>query len=220
MPPRDACAAAHALIGVLAAPFIWNNTADAATPPLLIRGGTVITMDGDDHQSVIENGAVVIRGDRIAWVGSADEAPPVADAVVVDAAGKFLIPGLIDAHVHLFDESQHDLYIANGVTTVFNMTGTPRILAWRDEIRAGRRFGPTIFTTGPQIKDEPLPVYDGIIAIRSAGEAETLVALHDEMGYSRLKIWSSLRPDIYDAIARAARDRGLPLTGHVPSRVG
>ena len=42
------------------------------------------------------------------------------------------------------------------------MTGTPRILEWQDEVNTGRRVAPTIFTTGPQIKDAPLPVYDAV----------------------------------------------------------
>ncbi len=221
---RDTCASfVLAITGALAGFCISRNVVAAAvaTPPVLIRGGFIITMDGDTPGArVIKDGAVLIRGGRIVWVGPDAEALVVAGATVVDATGKFVIPGLIDAHVHLFDESQHDLYVANGVTSVFNMSGTPRILEWQEEIHIGQRSGPTLFTTGPQIKDEPLPIYDGVIAIRAASEAEALVAIHEQMGYTRLKIWSSLRPDIYDAITRAARDRGLAITGHVPSRVG
>lgn len=185
---------------------------------VVFQQATLIPFHGDELS--LENQTVIVRGGRIDWVGPSQSAPKVENARIVSAEGRFLIPGLIDSHVHLFDESQLVLYLANGVTSVFNMTGTPRILTWRDEIKAGERVGPTIFTTGPQIKDKPLPVYDGVISIESVAEVPQLIQIHRQMGYEMVKIWSSLPPHIYDAIARECRSSGLRLTGHIPSRVG
>ena len=199
---------------------VFGHGQDAAKEPtvVVIRGATLIPFHGDATR--LGSQTVIVRGGRIAWVGPSQSAPKVENARSVNAEGKYLIPGLIDAHVHLFDESQLVLYLANGVTSVFNMTGTPRILTWRDEIKAGARVGPTIFTTGPQIKDKPLPVYDGVIAVESVAEVPQLIQIHHEMGYEMVKIWSSLPPHVYDAIARECRTSGLRLTGHVASRVG
>lgn len=189
----------------------------SADAKIIIQSATVLPMDGS--RRTLENHTVIVDGRHIAWVGPSSEAPQPKDATVIKAAGKFLIPGLTDCHVHLFDRSQLALYLANGVTTVFNMSGTPRILQWRDEIAAGTLIGPRIYTTGPQIKDERVPFYDGVLTIESISHTEAIVQMHKKMGYRFLKIWSSLRPDYYDAIVREARKAGLRVTGHVPSRV-
>ena len=106
------------------------------------------------------------------------------------------------------------------MTTVLNMSGTPRFLEWRERIRAGELLGPWIHTTGPQVKDSALPAIDTEATLPRGEDVAPFVAWHRELGYDFVKIWSSIQPYEYEAIAAECRRQGVRLTGHVPSRVG
>ncbi len=79
---------------------------DQATPAvepcdLLLSGGTVITVD--ESRRVIDEGAIAITGDRIAWVGARADLPAALEAgTTIDCSGKLLMPGMVDGHSHLF----------------------------------------------------------------------------------------------------------------------
>jgi len=86
----------------------------------------VVPMDSD---RVLEHQIVVIRGDRIAAIGPSSTTAVPAEATRVEGHGKWLMPGLVDMHVHLNDPDDGALYVANGVTTIRNMWGFPETLA-------------------------------------------------------------------------------------------
>jgi len=88
-----------------------------------------------------EDMTVVIREDRVSDIGKAGEMPMSPDATVVDASGKFLIPGLWDMHVHWYNQDSLTLFTANGVTGVREMFGNSDLLRWRDEIAKGSLTG-------------------------------------------------------------------------------
>ena len=72
-----------------------------------------------DTERVLEAQTVIVRGDRIVEVGAADAVSVPSDAQVIDGSGKYLIPGLTDAHVHIFENQDAlTLFVANGITTV------------------------------------------------------------------------------------------------------
>ncbi|MGH3845937.1 MAG: amidohydrolase family protein [Pseudonocardiaceae bacterium] len=91
-----------------------------------ITNVTVIDATGAPEQPGM---TVVLRGDRIAALGASRQVAVPRDATVVDGAGKFLIPGLWDMHVHPYDESWLALFVANGVTGIRVMKGTPDTIA-------------------------------------------------------------------------------------------
>src|SRR4051812_8921274 len=93
-------AARHLSLAALLAVFlaVWAGAQDkSVTPPhdVVIKGGTVLTITHGD----IQNGSVWIHDGKIAGVGTTVNAP--ADAVVVNATGKFVMPGIIDSHSHI-----------------------------------------------------------------------------------------------------------------------
>ena len=190
--------------------------ASAQGEPLVLHGATVLPMTGDvaalpDHSVVVEDGA-------IRWVGPMDRVP--AGGRVIDAAGLTLMPGLVDAHVHLFDADQLPLYVANGVTTVFNLSGTPFALTWREEIRAGTRVGPRSFASGPQVKDDPIAAVDTEVLLPvSPGDIEAFVTAHRDQGFEFVKVWSSIPPAAYENLLAECRRQGVRVTGHIPARV-
>lgn len=123
----------------------------------VIRGARIVTMKGDE---IIENGDIVIRDNRIVAVGARGQVQVPADARVIDAAGKTVVPGFVDTHAHLraafgVHRDQVWSYAANlayGVTTSRDpQTGTTDVLSYEDQVLAGRVLGPRIYSTGPGV---------------------------------------------------------------------
>ena len=168
--------------------------------------------------AVAADQTVVIQGDRIVSVGSRRDFRVPAAAKRIDAAGKYLMPGLVDAHVHLEHFSTPEVlrvFLAYGVTTVRNMDGRPHVLSWREQIRARTLLGPQIVTAGPVLDGEP-PLLPDNFSVASADAAREAVRAQASAGYDFVKVYTNLSPAVYDAIVAAARDAKLPVAGHVP----
>jgi imidazolonepropionase-like amidohydrolase len=188
---------------------------DAPPGAFAITGALVVTMAG----GVLANQTVVVKGDRITALGATGQVEVPAGATVIDAAGKWVMPGLADMHVHLWNKDDLTLFLAAGVTTVRNMSGAPRHLAWRSQIAAGAWIGPTIVTAGPIIDGDP-PVWPDSAVLDDPGDAEKIVAEQKAAGYDFLKPYTLLSLDAYQALAAAGKRHGMPLEGHVPFAVG
>jgi imidazolonepropionase-like amidohydrolase len=176
----------------------------------------VIPMDGE---RVLADQTVIVRGGRIVAMGPAPATPVPGDVQRVEGQGRYLLPGLGDMHTHLGAPSDLTMLVANGVTFLRNMWGSPLHLIWRRRIESGSLLGPRIFTTGPLIDGSP-PIWHGSEVVDSAADAERVVAEQKAAGYDFLKVYSNLSPEAFDAIAAAARKHGLRMIGHVPTRVG
>ena len=133
----------------------FDVAADAPDGAVAFVGGRVIPMRGDE---VIDDGVVVVTGNRITAVGARGSVEVPADAYIVDVTGQTVMPGLIDAHWHgemggagiVPEESWVNLAsLGFGVTTIHdpsNDTGT--IFAASEMARAGITTAPRIFSTG------------------------------------------------------------------------
>ena len=164
---------------------------------------------------------VVIRDGRIAALGSRDKIRLPKSAQVVDASGKFLIPGLWDMHVHEWNkEAFFPLFIANGVIGVRDMFAPlPPIKQWRAEVAAGTTIGPQIVAAGI-ILDGPNPACAPCsIAVGNAAEGRKAVLTVKEMGSDFIKVYSMLPRDAYFAIADEAKRQNMVFAGHVPEFV-
>jgi imidazolonepropionase-like amidohydrolase len=176
-----------------------------------------------EHASVFDSDAcamrpgttVIVSGDRITAVGpdGGVEVPPEAERV--DAAGRALLPGLVDMHAHP-GVDDGILYLAAGVTSVRDMAAEPdkpqRFLA----IRAGRAIGPRVNFAG--IVDGRGP-FQGPTRMLVDTEAEARAAVHAmaEAGFPQVKIYSSVRPELVPVIAEEAHRRGMRVSGHIPA---
>jgi len=152
-----------------------------------------------------------------------DNTLPIAEGVkIIDGTNKYLIPGLIDSHVHLF-YSQNDLllYIANGVTEIREMIGSEGRLALKKEIENGR-IGPKLWVASP-----PLGTADNLEKwfiswtrqaknVSTATAAEQAIQDFVEKGYDGVKIYSHLNKESYLAATKTAKELGLPVVGHIP----
>ena len=175
---------------------------------------------------------VVISGQQISAVGPAASTPLPLRAQVVDAAGKFLIPGLADMHVHLTGAGEPTgsrefilpLLVANGITTVRDMGGKVEFLKHlRAEIDRGsllraRRLGPQIFFTGPYL-DGALPSFLPSIVVKTPAEARQAVNRLTSEGVDFIKVQSGLDRGPYFAIAEESKAKHIRFVGHVPDRV-
>ena len=161
------------------------------------------------ENTVLKNQTVVIVGDKITALGRSSKTKPPQGARIIDGTGEFLIPGLVDAHVHLLSPDDFPLYLENGVTTVFNLDGRPAHLAWRKQIEAGKLQGPTIFTSGP--------IFFGS---RTAETGVKIVDQQADAGYDAFKLFNQVSPEVYPAVTAEAKKRNLLLIGHIPRAVG
>jgi imidazolonepropionase-like amidohydrolase len=171
-----------------------------------------------DAERVLRDQTVVVRGDRIVAVGPARATPVPAGATRVDGRGKYLLPGLAEMHGHvppLGAGAQVDntlfLYVANGITTVRGMLGTPGQLALRERTRSGELIGPTLYLAGPSFNGN---------SVDSPATAERMVREQKAEGWDLLKVHPGLTRDEYDAMARTAKQLGIRFGGHVPAEVG
>lgn len=162
---------------------------------------------------------VVIDNGRIVAIEPAQHARVPAQALRVDGGGRFLIPGLVDMHVHLFNLSSRrppndwsfPLYIANGVTGVREMRGDAASMAlvaqWRKALDAGEFAVPRILAAG-------IAVYGN-----SPQDATGAVDAAAAAGADFIKVFSDVPVAHWRAVLAAAQGRALPVAGHVPAGV-
>ena len=196
---------------------------------LAIRNVGVIV--GDGTPTVLAQ-TVLIRGERIAAIGPAAEVVVPGSARIIDGSDRFLMPGLIDLHVHLSKAraSALGLFILNGVTTVRDMGGDfDELLQWRREITQGKRLGPRMLIAGPYLessrniarmrKDPPEarvePFERTRIGVGTPEDARRIVADLASREVDFLKIRTVENQETFTALNAAAKAHGLQLVGHV-----
>jgi len=186
--------------------------------------------------TVLPDQSVIIIDNRIASVGPSGDvhAPPSTKSI--DGSGKFLIPGLWDAHMHTsgIAESRNailPLLIANGVTGARSMAADCLGLGdecgetiydvnmWREEIAAGTLVGPRLvaasfYTNGPDSLEESSVINPG-----NAEHARAYARLLNDRGVDLIKVYSGMYREAFFAMADEARELGLEFGGHVPLTV-
>ena len=176
----------------------------------------LISMETDQ---LLEDQTVVVQGAKILQIGPSNKAALSKNARQIDGSGKYLIPGLADLHVHLFSPDDLLSYLANGVTTVMNMDGGPMHLQWRDEVRRDVLLSPTIYTAG-HITDGLPPLNEMFLTAENPEDARAMVREQKQAGYDFIKVYGTLRPDVFRAILQAGQREKIPVVGHINRQVG
>jgi imidazolonepropionase-like amidohydrolase len=177
-------------------------------------------------ETVIRDGTVIVRDGRIAAIGPSRDVRVPSDLRRIDGAGKYLIPGLADMHVHLYSDGETPdsvahyelgVMLANGVTTARFMIGTPEHLTLRGDVAAGRVLGPKLWVASPQFagKEEE----NGVV-VATPEQARAAVRQVVEAGYDFVKLTTDISLAVYDAVTQEAKRRGIRVIGHVDTRVG
>jgi imidazolonepropionase-like amidohydrolase len=189
-----------------------------------------------DKERILRDQTVIVDRGEIVAIGPSAGLTVPADAVRVDATGRFLMPALCDMHVHLVGEAWNimqapearqkakDLpqeqflfpYLANGVTLVQALSATPEEVGLRERIARGELLGPRLVLA--RMIDGPDRAWPPPISTWVATPAEARAAVRDAKaaGYDKIKAYSFLDKASYDAIIATARELGMHVIGHVP----
>lgn len=224
----------HFLLGACALAL----PARAATPPgLIIENVTVLPMTGTVP---IPNASVTVTNGRIAAIQTGLNARRPRGHTRIDGSGKYLMPGLTDAHAHLEADDvlkyflaalKLDIkpkpvrtqdaalpYLANGVLQLVNLSATPDGFAQKRQIASGKVLGPRIVSAA--MIDGAAPNWPvGMTRVaRNAEEGRAAVRQAKADGYQMIKPYSALDLDTFTAIIDEARTLNLPVAGHIPER--
>jgi imidazolonepropionase-like amidohydrolase len=182
------------------------------TVPVVFRDAMLFDAES---ARMIEHTSVVVSGNRITAVGPNDRVTAPEGAEIIDLAGRTLMPGMWDMHVHTSDDDGV-LHLAAGVTTVRDLANDmAETLARRRRIDAGTLLGPRMLLAG--FLDGPGPFAAPTRALVStADSARAWVNRYADSGYVQIKVYSSLDTALVPVIVRAAHARGLRVSGHVP----
>src|SRR5438874_488443 len=166
--------------------------------------------------SVTPATSVVVSGERIVRVGPDADVKPSANAEIIDAKGRVLMPGLWDNHQH-FSNNDGALDLANGVTSARDMANdTDTFLQRVARFDNGSELGPRVLKAG---------IIDGTgefagptkMRVDTAEQAIQDVDWYADHDYVQIKIYSSVKPELVPIIADRAHARGLRVSGHVPA---
>jgi hypothetical protein len=184
----------------------------------VIAGATVINIY--TGSKMVQD--IVIAGNRISQVGPLGTVPVPPGARIINATGKYVIPGLWDSHIHLttfpeLQESLPTLLVAYGITSVRDM-GAPleKIVALRDWILQEDVIAPHIYFAGPLINSSPRWGNKKSVEVDTPAQAIALVDKLAGAGASLVKPYEMLKPDIFRAVVKRAQERGLKVAGHLP----
>ena len=201
------CLAALSLCGAPVA----EQSSGVAEQQIALVGGTLIDGNGG---ATVKDALVLIEGDRITKVGTRNKTSVPATARVIDVTGKYVLPGLIDMHIH-YDSWMGELFLAHGVTTVKDMGNDVEwISAMSADVESGKVSGPRIFYVGNGL-DMPPPERDHHVGLDTPEMAKRAVSLLHSRGASAIKVREKVTPDILRAIVQQARKLGIPVTGHI-----
>ncbi len=179
---------------------------------LVLIGATLI--DGTGRPPITDS-AVVIEGDRITAAGARSRVAIPQGATVVDATGKYVLPGLWDMHAHLYQAEFGPIYLAAGITSARDVGNDIEfVTTLRVASRQGRGLQPRLLLAGYIDGKNEGHSFD--VQVGTPEEARAAVRRYKEAGYEQIKIRDHVKPDILRVIAAEAHRLGMTLVGHVP----
>ena len=187
----------------------------------------ISTIDPDD--GLKENQTIIIKAGKIYQIAPSQELQLSKKNTIIDGTGKFLIPGLWDAHVHFayieeLAPSMFDLFLAFGITSVRDTGGEISFVKkWKEKSLANPTNTPRVMIAGPLLDGFP-NVYNGSdpghpplsVGLKSIDDVIRKVNELDSLEVDFLKVYEMLNPEQFAKIIQLGREKGLKVTGHVP----
>jgi imidazolonepropionase-like amidohydrolase len=195
-----------------------NGTDDRAA--IVFKDVTVI----DAVNGLRTGPSVVVSGNRIVEAGSKKEVRKPSGATVIDCKGKYLIPGLWDAHMHLTNNSalypvMYPLLIVNGITyirdTAAELDLIMPLLREAEEASQSAGMAPDVFFTGPHLDGKQLSWSSSVSAV-TAEQARYIIDSLEKAGVDQIKVYDLLPPEICIEVLAIARSKGFKVSAHVP----
>lgn len=178
---------------------------------IAFTGARIITMKGNE---VIEDGVIVINGNRIESIGKKAEITIPQKAKVIDVKGKTIMPGFVDVHAHVghfrsgLTEKKHWQYYANlayGVTTTHDpSTNTEMVFAYSELVKSGEIVGPRVFSTGTILYGAD---GDFKAPINSIEDARSAIRRTMAFGAFSVKSYNQPRREQRQMVIQAAREQ-------------
>lgn len=198
--------------------FIFAGIANAQEE-IILQGVRIVEVDNGKLSAPSD---IIIEGNRISAIHPTGEIS-LNGKIVIDARGKFVLPGLYDMHVHTFfpgySDRSMDLMIANGVTGFRDTWGfLPLAVQIQKTMEEGKRPYQR-FTVAGNLIDGENPIWPGSSVATSPEEGRELVRKLKEEGAGFIKVYSKLKPEVFFAIADESEKVGLEFMGHVPALV-
>lgn len=191
----------------------FQEKANKPTATTVISGARIVTMKGDE---VIDNGRIVIKENRIIAVGSAADIAVPSGATQIDAAGKTIIPGIVDVHWHggmgeseIIPQQSWINYasLAFGVTTLHDPSNdTSEIFSQSELQRAGKIVGPRIFSTGTILYGAKANIS---AVVNNLDDALTHLKRLKAAGAISVKSYNQPRREQRQQVLEAARQTGM-----------
>ena len=178
---------------------------------LVLKNATILTMTSD---SILKNKNIYLEDGRIKAIVS-DTLKIDNGYRIIDVKEKFIMPGLIDMHAHVFDRNDLPQYLSYGVTTVRNMMGFPMHLRWKQQIKNNDLPGSNLITATPTINsgDNAGPFHK---VINNKQEVEEAIMTYVNAGYDFIKVYDDVDSEQLKTIQSIAKSNGLVIAGHPP----
>jgi imidazolonepropionase-like amidohydrolase len=163
---------------------------------------------------------LMIENNRISWIDSDKEFKLPKDTEILDAKGRFVIPGLIDAHIHVeapwwYKDVDQTAYIAYGVTTVRDMGESLYwVKALADRSKLTNAPIPRYAYSGDLFQGKYDHLSDSFTFIHSKSQVLPEVKRHYEMGAQFIKSYADLSWNFHLEIVKEARKFSLPIAAH------
>lgn len=178
----------------------------------LITNANVVPMNQD---TILVDKMVYIKDGLIQNIADDLE---IQGVEIIDAKNKYLTPGLIDMHVHIWDRYELGLYLSNGITSVRNLWGMPMHLRLKEDISSDEIISPMFFTTGPKLTG-PEFLGDDNLQLSNPKEAREKVISYKRRGYDFIKTYYGLTEDIFDAVIEQAMISEMDIVAHPSQKV-
>jgi len=178
----------------------------------LITNVNIIPMNQD---TILVDKMVYIKEGIIQTIADSIE---IEGVEILDAKNKYLTPGLIDMHVHIWDRYELGLYLFNGVTAVRNLWGMPMHLRIKEDIKNDKIISPMFFTTGPKLTG-PEFIGDDNLQLTSPYGAKEKVISFKKRGYDFIKTYYGITEDIFDAVIEQATISDMDIVAHPSQKV-
>ena len=183
---------------------------------IIIKNVNIVPMN---EKKVLKNYSIVVENGEISKIIKSKKLEADQGNYVIDGTDKYIIPGLVDMHVHINGLSDLKLFLANGITKVRNMKGSSGTLYMRKLVEEGDELGPEILTTSPILDGNP-PARQQARVLEEPKNATKAVKRYKESGYDYIKVYERLDKDVYNAIITEAKKQKISVVGHVPDKVG
>ena len=184
------------------------------TAKLAIVGATLEDSTG---AAPVKDSVILIEQGKITAVGTRGDTKIPKDATILDASGKYAVPGLWDMHAHYEQVEWGPIYLAAGVTSVRDVGNEfDFIRTLHDELdrKDNAAIGPHLEFAG--VIDGPGAISIGLTTAETPEQAVEWVEKYKNAGARQIKIYSSVKPQVVKAITEAAHARGMTVTGHIP----